>query len=323
MKLQQLRYICEIERNGCNISAASDKLFTSQPGVSKQVAVLESELGVKIFERKGKHLFGPTQMGSNIIQEARKMLDIESRIKSMCASVTAPDTGMINIHTTNSIIKFLLPDTIQYLMKNYPKVSLQVGEIEPNTPDRLLPSGSNDFSIVAQNIEEQANLIILPAYKWSLSLIIPSDHPLATDKNITLDKLANEKLISYELGSTGRTAVDDAFSLQGLSADYIITSMDAEIIKEYVSRGVGIGIVASVSTDTMKGSITARSLEGLIPDCYAWLCYSKDIYLQQYMYDFIEKFAPHLSRTVIENIANVSKPDLIKWFDDVQLSTYR
>jgi len=323
MKLQQLRYICEIQRNGCNISAASDKLFTSQPGVSKQVAVLENELGVKIFKRKGKHLFGPTELGSQIIEEAAKMLDIEARIKSMCASVTTPDTGMLNIHTTNSIIKFLLPETIQYLMKNYPKVSLQVGEIEPNTPDRLLPSGSNDFSIVAQNVEEQANLVILPAYKWSLSLIIPSEHPLATAETITLEQLENEKLITYELGSTGRTAVDDAFALQGLSADYIISSMDAEIIKEYVSRGVGIGIVASVSTLAMKDSITARSLEGLIPDCYAWLCYSKDIYLQQYMYDFIEKFAPHLSRNVIENITNISKPELMKWFDDVEINTYR
>ncbi|KOO10261.1 transcriptional regulator, partial [Vibrio xuii] len=104
---------------------------------------------------------------------------------------------------------------------------------------------------------------------------------------------------------------------------YIVTAMDVDVIKEYVSLGVGIGIIASVATHSINDSITVRSLEGLVPDCYAWLCYSKNIYLQRYMYDFIEKFAPHLTRSVIEETAHMSKPELMKWFEDVQLMTYR
>lgn len=133
MKLQQLRYIREIQRNGYNISLTSEKLFTSQPGISKQVALLEDELGVQIFERQGKHLSGATEIGSQIIREAGKMLEIEERIKALSASVTSPDMGRVNVYTTNAIAKFLLPETVQFFMKKYPKVSLHMGTIEPET----------------------------------------------------------------------------------------------------------------------------------------------------------------------------------------------
>ncbi|EKO3558700.1 MULTISPECIES: LysR substrate-binding domain-containing protein [Vibrio] len=323
MKLQQLRYIREIQRNGYNISLTSEKLFTSQPGISKQVALLEGELGVQIFERQGKHLSGATEIGQQIIQEASKMLEIEEKIKAISASVTAPDRGRMNIHTTNAIAKFLLPETVRYFMNKYPKVSLHMGTIEPDSRGNTLPTGPYDFSVVAQEIDEQADLTVLPAYKWSLSLILPLNHPLADVENITLEQLAQEKLISYELKSTGRMAIDDAFTQRGLTPTYIVTAMDAEVIKEYVRLGVGVGLIASVATHTMSDSIVVRSLEGLVPDCYAWLCYSKNLFLQQYMYDFIAKFAPHLTRTMIEQTAHLSKAELTKWFEDMNLMTYR
>ena len=323
MKLQQLRYIREIQRNGYNISLTSQKLFTSQPGISKQVSLLEDELGVQIFERHGKHLSGPTDIGKQIIHEASQMLEIEERIKAISASVASPEQGRLNIYTTNAIAKFLLPESVRYFMNRYPKVSLHMGTIEPDTRGNTLPTGPYDFSIVAQDVDEQMDLAMLPAYKWSLSLIVPSDHPLATAETVTLEDIAQEKLISYELKSTGRIAIDNAFAQQGLNPQYIVTAMDVDVIKEYVSLGVGIGIIASVATHSINDSITVRSLEGLVPDCYAWLCYSKNIYLQRYMYDFIEKFAPHLTRSVIEETAHMSKPELMKWFEDVQLMTYR
>lgn len=323
MKLQQLRYIREIERNGYNISLTAQKLFTSQPGISKQVALLEDELNVQIFERSGKHLSGSTRIGKEIINEASKMLDIEDRIKSISASVTSPEEGNLNIYTSNAIAKFLLPNSVNDFMKSYPKVSLHMGAIEPNLRGAAFPTGSSDISIVAQDVEEHIDLVMLPVYKWSLSLIVPKDHPLATEKTITLQKIAQEKLISYELKSTGRMAIDNAFKEQGLEPNYIVTAMDVDVIKEYVSLGLGIGIIASVAKYSMGDSIVVRSLEGLVPDCYAWICFGKNIYLQRYMCDFIETFAPHLTRTVIDNTAHLSKTEIMKQFEDVPLVTYR
>jgi LysR family transcriptional regulator, cys regulon transcriptional activator len=321
MKLQQLRYIREIQRNQYNISLTAETLFTSQPGISKQVGLLEEELGVQIFERSGKHLSGSTEIGGEIIREACQMLDIEDKIKSISMELTSPDKGRLNILTTNAIAKFLLPDSVSYFIKRYPKVSLHMGTIEPGSTNSTLIAGPHDLFLVAQDIEENSELRVLPAYKWSLSLVVASDHPLATEENITLAQIAKEKLISYEPKSTGRMAIDNAFEGEGLTPEYIITAMNVEVIKEYARQGVGVGIVASVAKDTTDDSIVFRSLEGLIPDCYAWFCYNKNTYLKRYVYDFIEKFAPHLTRTVIEETANMSKAELVEKFKD--LVTYK
>jgi len=319
MKLQQLEYICEIERSGYNISATSNKLFTSQPGISKQLSLLESELGVKIFERKGKHLFGTTEIGAKVIKEASLLLEIKDRIKEMCVAETSADQGSLNVHTTNAIANFLLPETIQYFINKYPKVSLNMIGVEPNAP---LPKGSNYLCIVAQDVSDSSGFVVLPAYKWSLSLVVPADHYLAKEEKITLEQLANENLISYETKSTGREAVDKAFYEEGLTPNYIITSMDAGTIKEYVKQGVGVGIIASVSKNVTDDSIVFRSLQDLIPVCDAWVCYSREIFLQKYMYDFIEKICPHLTQTVIETVAPLTALEREKWFENVELKTY-
>lgn len=325
MKLQQLRYINEIQRNGYNITSAAEKLFTSQPGISKQVALLESEIGIQIFERTGKHLSGTTEVGKQIIREAERMLEIEQRIKAISASIASPNQGQLNIYTTNAIANFLLPESVYYIMGKYPKVSIHLGTIESNYlyNENKLPTGPYDISIVASDVEQQKDLIALPAYKWSLCLIVPSDHHLATAKDITLAQLAREKLITYDRHATGRITLDKAFAQQGLEPNYVITAMDVSVIKEYVSHGVGVGIVASVATHSLNDRLTVRSLEGLIPDCNAWICYNQNSYLQKYMYDFIAKFAPHLTRSVIEEASQLSRAEQIKFFEDVQFMVYR
>lgn len=323
MKLQQLRYINEIKKNGYNISLTSHQLYTSQPGISKQVSLLEDELGVKIFDRQGKHLSGPTNVGKEILNEAIKILEIEDRIKAISSEVTSPKKGKLNIFTTNAIANFILPKSVRYLLTSYPNVSLHMSTIEPSHLNNSLPAGPGDIAIVAQDIEEMTGLTVLPAYKWSLSLIIPSEHPLSKTHTLTLEQIAKEKLISYELKSTGRIAIDNTFSQLGLTPDYIVTAMDVEVIKEYVSKGVGIGIIASVAAHSIDDSFTVRSLEGFFPDCYAWLCFGKNVYLQTYMYDFIEKLSPHLTKVVIEQTKHMTKSELIDWFKTVPLHTYK
>ena len=66
MKLQQLRYLVEVARQGLNVSEAAEALHTSQPGVSKQVRLLEDELGITVFERSGKRLTGITEPGKAV-----------------------------------------------------------------------------------------------------------------------------------------------------------------------------------------------------------------------------------------------------------------
>ncbi|MGF1702083.1 LysR substrate-binding domain-containing protein [Photobacterium makurazakiensis] len=323
MKLQQLRYLKAVVDNNLNISLASNSLYTTQPGVSKQIKLLEQELGVKIFERKGKSLSSVTAVGDLIIQEAIQMLDIESRIKTIVNDHVKPEEGFLNIYTTNTIARYLLPNTVDQFVKRYPKIKFHIGSSQLDKYGHLIKRGQSDFSIVAQKVEHDSDVIVLPAYKWNLGLIVPKNHPLATNKEVTLENISQYPLISYEPGSTGRIAQDKAFKEHGISPYYFMTVMDVEVIKKYVKLGYGIGVVAQVAAnDVIDDELINIPLEHVFEASDAWLCYSRNLFLQKYMLDFIESFCPHLTREVMEKIASYTDNDIVKLSKTFQLPEY-
>lgn len=303
MKLQQLRYLDAIVKHDLNISLASKSLFTTQPGVSKQIGLLESELGLKIFERKGKHLNSITPAGQLIIDEAAKMLELEKKIQAISKTFVNPDDGCLNIYTTNTIARFLLPETVNKFVRKYPQITFHIGAVQPDKDGSLIKKGHSDFSIVAQDVKPESDLIILPAYKWGLSLVVPKDHPLTKISQVSLEDIAKYPLISYETGSTGKLTQEKAFAEAELDPSYFMTVMDVDVILKYVNMGFGIGIVARVAAKNIHDeNLVSIDLEGLMPACNAWICFSRNIFLQRHTYDFIENFCPHLTREVMEKI---------------------
>ena len=105
MKLQQLRYIVEVNNNNLNVSATAESLFTSQPGISKQVRMLEDELGIQIFGRSGKHLTHVTKAGLEIINIANDILSKVESIKSVAFEHTKPDEGALNIARSEACLE--------------------------------------------------------------------------------------------------------------------------------------------------------------------------------------------------------------------------
>ncbi|HIF9218247.1 TPA: LysR substrate-binding domain-containing protein [Photobacterium damselae] len=310
MKLKQLKYLKSVVDNGLNISLAAQELYTSQPGISKQIKLLESELGVQIFERKGKNLSVITKVGKDIIAESNRILDIEEKIRSIVKVHNDPEHGYMNIYTTNTISRFLLPETISYLVGKYPKIPFHVGVAHPSENGIIIKRGPSDFSIIAHEIEHNVDLITLPAYKWSLSIIVPIGHPLLNG-DLTLDKISQYSLISYEEGSSGRLVLDNAFSKIGVNPNYFMTVMDVDVIKKYVSMELGVGIIATIAAKNIcDNDIVYIPLDGLIDNCNAWLCFGKNVHLQDYMYDFIEFFSPHLTKPIIERVMSLSHKEI-------------
>ena len=124
MKLQQLRYIVEVQNNNLNVSATAESLYTSQPGISKQVRMLEDELGVQIFGRSGKHLTHVTDTGQDVINIAREILAKVESIKSVAREHTLPDQGKLNLATTHTQARYALHSVIQGFMGKFPKTFL-------------------------------------------------------------------------------------------------------------------------------------------------------------------------------------------------------
>ena len=112
MKLQQLRYIWEVAHHDLNVSATAQSLFTSQPGISKQIRLLEDELDVEIFARSGKHLTHVTQVGEVIIAMAGDILREVNAIKQVAQEYSNEKEGSLSIATTHTQARYALPRII-------------------------------------------------------------------------------------------------------------------------------------------------------------------------------------------------------------------
>jgi LysR family cys regulon transcriptional activator len=324
VKLQQLKYLKAINDNNLNVSAASEALFTTQPGVSKQVLLLEKELGVRIFERHGKHLQRITDVGEKILQEVEKMLLLEQKIKAIAKEYVDPGTGTFNIFTTHTIARYLLPASVSFFTKRHPNINFNLHPTLPSQAKGGISRGYSDFSIVAHDVGPDSDLIILPAYLWTLGLVVPQDHPLANVRQPTIEQLSRYPLLSYEQGATGRARVDEAFEKYGFTPNYFMTAMDADVIKRYVELGFGIGIISSLAAqDIEHTNLKYINMQHVLEPCKAWICFSKDVILQHYMYDFLGSFSPHLTKQLMEEVLmNSHSARIEKLFEDIELPVY-
>ena len=132
MKLQQLRYIWEVAHHDLNVSATAQSLFTSQPGISKQIRLLEDELGVEIFARSGKHLTHVTPAGEVILDLAGEMLRKADSIKRVAQEFSDETAGTLSIATTHTQARYVLPEVIKRFMAQYPDVSLAMKQGTPS-----------------------------------------------------------------------------------------------------------------------------------------------------------------------------------------------
>jgi len=324
MKLQQLRYIVEVANHGLNVSATAESLYTSQPGISKQIRMLEDELGIQIFERSGKHLTQITQAGYDVIKIAQEVLAKVESIKSVAGEYTNPDRGSLNISTTQTQARYALPFVIQGFMQRYPLVSLHMHQGSPTQISDSVVKGNCDFAIATEAFHLYEDLITLPCYHWNRSVIVPKTHPLATVDNLSIETLAQFPLVTYTFGFTGRSELDSAFNRAGLTPKIVFTATDADVIKTYVRLGLGVGVIASMAFDpAVDTDLVLVPSSHLFEPSTTKICFRRGIFLRNYMYDFIERFAPHLTRDVIEKALSMKTSyDVEALFTDIVLPEY-
>ena len=138
MKLQQLRYVWEVARHGLNVSETAQSLHTSQPGISKQIRLLEDELGIEIFTRTGKHLSHVTPAGAEVIKKAGEILNQVGSIKRVAEEFRDELEGELSLATTHTQARYALPAVIDRFIAQYPKVSLQMHQGSPIRSHRSL-----------------------------------------------------------------------------------------------------------------------------------------------------------------------------------------
>lgn len=301
MKLQQLRYVVEIERQGLNVSEAAEKLYTSQPGISKQVRMLEDELGVAIFERSGKRFTGVTEPGSVVLGMARRILAEAENLKRACADYTSGDKGRLILATTHTQARYALPTVVRDFVARHPEVKLELHQGNPTQIAEWVSAGDADIGIATEALDQASQLVTLPVRQWSHCVIAPEGHPILASQPITLASLGRWPLVTYDTAFAGRSRINRAFERVGVTPNVVLTALDADVIKTYVGLGLGLGIISALAYDPQRDAgLVAIDAAHLFESNTTRLALRRGAYLRRYDYDLIALFAPHLSRHVVD-----------------------
>ena len=301
MKLRQLLYIHEVAKHGLNITQAAEHLHTSQPGISKQIRLLEDELGVQIFARNGKHLDRITAAGASILRASEQVLHDVENVRRVASDFQQADRGELSIGTTHTQARYALPMTVQRFKARYPKVALHLNQGSPPQIAGWAARGEVDFAIATEAMEHFDELIMLPCYHWNRCVLVPPGHPLTTLDKLRLQDVAANPLVTYTFGFTGRSQLDQAFVAQGLTPNVVLTAVDADVIKTYVRLGLGIGIIANMAYDENEDSDLVRlDASHLFAQSTTHIGFRRGTFLRGYMVEIINMFAPHLTAQVLE-----------------------
>ncbi len=312
MNLQQLRYLHEIVRQGLKISDAADALYTSQPGVSKQIKLLEEELGIEIFVRNGKRITAITEPGKAILEIAGRILHETNNLKQVSEEFHSQDSGTLTIATTHTQARYALPPVVKQFIKRYPKVRLSLHQGSPTQIAEQVLEGAADIAIATESLALYDELATLPCYEWNHCVITPLKHPLLEEKKLTLEKIAQYPIITYDFAFSGRNKINAAFQAKNLTPNVVLTAIDADVIKTYVELGLGVGIVAQMAFVAERDKhLRMLDAAGLFQPSTTRIAIRRNEYLRGYSYDFIELFAPHLTRNIIGNALHGASPNVL------------
>jgi LysR family cys regulon transcriptional activator len=305
MNFQQLRSIREAARRGYNLTEVANVLFTSQPGVSRQIRELEEELGVEIFERNGKRLTGLTEPGKGILQIIDRLLLEAENLRQASHEYSGEKSGTLTVATTHTQARYVLPRVVQAFRTAFPEVRIALQQSSPEHIAEWVISGKADIGIATEGLSQFEDLVSFPCYTWSHVVVVPEGHPLGSLSSIRLEDLAQYPLITYDVGFTGRSHIDDAFRKAGIATDIVLTAMDSDVIQQYVALGLGVGLVASMAIEHHRpNGLRAIEAAHLFAPNVTRLAVRRGAYLRSYTYEFILQFAPELRRSDIVNALN-------------------
>ena len=305
MKLQQLRCIFQIVQSEFNISKASEVLNTSQPGVSKQIKLLEDEIGIKIFQRNGKRLVNLTEPGELILSSIETILQESNNIKVISEEYIEKDQGTFTIATTHTQARYKLPKVVEEFVKKYPKTNLNIHQGNPSQVTDQIINGEADVGIATESINLSEDILTIPCYQWNRCVVMPKNHPLTEVRKITLEDLATYPMITYDYAFTGSTIVSEVFKNANIEPNIMLTAIDADVIKTYVSLNMGIGLIAEMAFDASTDHpMVSRDVSHLFPLSTTYIGIRRENFLRKYTSDFIRMFIPKVSENELKKILN-------------------
>ena len=309
MKLQQLRYFCEVARQGLSVSKAASSLHTSQPGVSKQLALLEAELGISLFTRNRNRISEITAAGGALLTVAQRMLDDAETLKRLAQDFGSEKSGSLTVLTTHTQARYALPGVVKRFTAQYPAVRLNVRQGTPGQIWQAVAAGEADIAIASEPRSALPGLVMLRCYELPRVVLTPAGHPLLRVKPLTLEAIARYPIITYDEEFIGHTKVQRAFEARGLTPNLVLNAIDTDVIKAYVEHGLGVAIVAKLAFDPKRDrELRALDASRLFESNTVYLGFRRNHHLRRFVLDFIEMLVPHLNRKVLQAAVDTGGP---------------
>lgn len=293
MKLLQLHLLKILINNGFSVSKAADQQFVVPSAVSRQIGMLEDELGVQLFLRKGKRLTGATDLCLEIAEEVEHIELSLQNIRDMAEQSLDGRRGELRIATTHTQAKYFLPPVMREFTRTYPQVVVHFVQGNPHQLVEMLHAREADIAICTEDLAEDRALITHRCYDWNHALIVKPDHPLAKGK-LSLQRIAEHGILTYVFGFTGRSKIHQAFEDQGLDMNVTFSATDTDVIKSYVRLGFGAGIIAQVAYDAETDKdLVLRDLSPFFKTSTTRIAYLKQKHLPVYVQDIIKLLAKY------------------------------
>lgn len=306
MNLNQLRFVRETVRQNFNLSTAAQRLFTSQPGVSKGIIELESELGIEIFVRHGKRIKALTEPGRAVLPIIERLLNEVDNLKRVGTEFSTQDHGALVVATTHTQARYTLPRVVAQFKRQYPDVRLSLLQGSPGQIAEMVLHGDADVAVATEAIAEVEGLVSVPCFSWEHAVVVPHGHQLLSEvgnRLITLELLARYPLVTYDSAFAGRARIDSAFTQRHIQPDIVLEAIDADVIKTYVEGGMGVGILAAIAYDARRDPALASLPAGhLFGRNVTHLAVQKGAWLRGFVFSFIELLAPEYNRALMERL---------------------
>ncbi len=307
MNLHQFRFVQEAVKRQLNLTEAAKALHTSQPGVSKAIIELESELGVEIFARHGKRLKHVTEPGQLVLRSIDLILLEIGNLKRIGDQYSAQDSGTLSIASTHTQARYVLPEPVAKLRQTYPKVNVSLHQGSPDQVAQMLIDEVAEIGIATESLANYRELVTLPCYEWQHVVVLPLGHPLCRKEHLTLEDIAGEPLITYHPAYAGRSKIDHAFAQRKLQPRIALEAIDSDVIKTYVRLGLGLGIAAEMSvrdilSEGEKTGLAVRPAGHLFGQNVSRVAFKRGAYLRNFVLKFAAFVSDRLTPSLIERV---------------------
>lgn len=283
MKLHQLRYLCEVIDSGMSVSRAAARLHTSPSGISKQLKVLEEELGVQLLTRKRTRITGVTRTADAALPVMRRIIQDIDHVRRISDESSGQAKGYLRVGTTHTHARYSLVPAITQFVQSHPQVRLHLLQGAPAEISSWVLSGSVDIGVGSAAADADPALVQRPWSDITHSLVVPKGHPLERVKQLTLQAIARYPLITNDSSARLGRLVEEAFASKGVTCNIAIRAMDTSVIKKFVELGFGIAVLPSMTVDKREdGALRSIQVDRLFPPTKACVITLRDKRLPHY-----------------------------------------